>query len=416
MTPQGFPSFAQGLDAIQGSPVGMYLLPMIALVGGAFLWVAGGRAVKPLFVIVSMCLGMVIGGARLTPFLAPHIQSFPPVYAGGAIGGIAGILIAVAFFRAAMGIATAITLASIAMLAAASIVGVRVEHVRPMIDGSTPPPPAIQVRRADAQSNAPSDDQAVVVYDGAKDGKTKSDTRRGGYTGPGKSQAAAPAAKRDARAATPKSKPAADDVEVPSQQDLAGLPVDSDLLKGLDLKGLDLEKLRSLQSSGGTDMSALAGLDPESLKAAGVDGLVGGGFGNLTGLGLNGGSDTADRPALAAVVKERATAAWSSLPAKARHSLIVAGLAGASLGLVVGVIMPRKSAALMTATLGSAMMLGSSVSLVRTMDAAAMPQKLLAMLEQRGPAAWLVAWAALAVLGMIIQASRRKKKGEEEAA
>lgn len=301
------PSLDQALAALDGSPVGLYLIPAIALIAGAFLWAAGGRALKPLFIIAAAAAGAALGAARLTPILAQHFHTFPPQYAALGFGALGGILLAIAFFRAVMGLAAAITLAAVALIIAAASMGLDLSDFSP--------------RHASPSSTAAADlyERAVVVY-GQSPGLAQTE-----------------------RTTTARPPRRADNFDSP-----------------------------------GTAAT------PEY-------------------------SDTAAAPSAMEALRDRAGQVWSGLPARARYNLSAAALAGAVLGLVIGVLAPRKSAALVTAALGAGLMLFAAVGLINTLEADHTAAKLLAVFNQRGPAAWLIAWSALAFLGLAIQSHRTRK-------
>jgi len=313
MNPDGFhiPSLDQALAALDGSPVGLYLIPAIALIAGAFLWAAGGRALKPLFIIAAAAAGAALGAARLTPILAQHIHTFPPQYAALGFGALGGILLAVAFFRAVMGLAAAVTLAAVAFIIAAASMGLDLSDFSP--------------REASPSSTAAADlyERAVVVYGRA----------------PGLAQS-----ERTKTARPPRR---------PDNPDHSDNP----------------------QAAAALEYSDTAAAPPSATQA----------------------------------LRDRAGRVWSSLPARARYNLSAAALAGAVLGLVIGVLAPRKSAALVTAALGAGLMLFAAVGLINTLEADHTAAKLLAVFNQRGPAAWLIAWSALAFLGLAIQSHRTRK-------
>lgn len=302
-SPYSIPALDNALAALDGSPVGLYLIPAIALIAGSFLWAAGGRALKPLFALIAMIAGAVIGLNHLTPLLAGHIRSFPPHYAGLGFGILAGLIIAVAFFRAVMGLAAGVTLSAIAVVIAAATMGLTPADFSPQ-------PAATPRTTVVAADPAALYERAVVVYGRPL---AQPDSRR--ITGP------APA--------------------------------------------------RVLDTTG----------------------------------------NTAAAPAPTAIenVRLKAHSIWTALPERARYNLSAAALAGAVLGLVVGVLAPRKSAALVTASLGAGLMLFAVTMLIQTLEPTHTAQKILAVLQQRGPAAWLITWGALAFLGLAIQSHGRRK-------
>ncbi|MCC6678219.1 MAG: hypothetical protein IT436_13845 [Phycisphaerales bacterium] len=293
------PALDQALAALDGSPVGLYLIPAIALIAGAFLWAAGGRALKPLFILIAAITGASLGLNHLTPLLAPHIRSFPPHYAGLGFGALAGLLLAIAFFRALMGLAAAITLSAIAFTIAAAAMGLRTSDLSP---------PATSPDGSSTASTAALYERAVIVY--------------------------------------------------------------------------------------GRQAPALAQPEPRPDRRA-----------NEPALST---APTTSPPTALDTLRARAQSAWSALPGHARYNLSAAALAGAVLGLVIGILAPRKSAALVTASLGAGLMLFATASLIHTLEPGHSAQKVLAILNQRGPAAWLITWSALAFLGLAIQSHKKR--------
>lgn len=309
MNPGGLhiPSLDQVLAALDGSPVGLYLIPTIALVSGAFLWAAGGRALKPLFVLIAVVSGAVLGLNHLTPLFAGHLGDVPPHYAGIGFGALGGLLLAVAFFRALMGIAAGITLAAVALAIAAAAMGLRAADFAPT-ETSPARPSTVSADPAALY------ERAVIVYGG----KTP------------------PLVQPEPRRAHPELRTAA-------------------------------------AQPGELAAGELAPTSP--IEAA----------------------------------RARAIESWNALPDRARHNLAAAALAGAVLGLVIGILAPKKSAALVTASLGAGLMLAAAALLIRTLEPGHAARNLLALLDQRGPGAWLAVWGVLAVLGLAIQGRRGRK-------
>jgi len=71
--------------------------------------------------------------------------------------------------------------------------------------------------------------------------------------------------------------------------------------------------------------------------------------------------------------------------------------AGLALGLLVGVTMPNRTAALVTALLGSAVAIGAAVALA-TAQSGALPGVL-----DRSPVVWGIAWIVLTLVGLLVQ-------------
>jgi hypothetical protein len=90
-------------------------------------------------------------------------------------------------------------------------------------------------------------------------------------------------------------------------------------------------------------------------------------------------------------------AAWNGLPDEHRLRIVVSGLGAALLGLIVGAIMPRRAAALVTALLGAGVFLTSLTWLAR---AAQWPGQ--ALLDH-GPMGWLAIWLVASAAGLVFQ-------------
>ncbi|MFZ9691641.1 MAG: hypothetical protein ACO3EP_06325 [Phycisphaerales bacterium] len=98
---------------------------------------------------------------------------------------------------------------------------------------------------------------------------------------------------------------------------------------------------------------------------------------------------------------------WDRLPPQGRTLAAAAGLVGAVIGFGIGLVFRRGAMRLVTALLGSMLILaGATAILGRSMPdwtAASLPG---------GP--WLAMWGALAVTGGILQAKRSRKKASDE--
>ena len=90
------------------------------------------------------------------------------------------------------------------------------------------------------------------------------------------------------------------------------------------------------------------------------------------------------------------------IPADGRLTLCGAGLAAGFVGLLLGALMPRRAAAVITGLLGAGVALSSTAWLAHLLD---LPGRdLLAM----GPAAWLGVWGVLAAIGITLQLTSAK--------
>lgn len=109
---------------------------------------------------------------------------------------------------------------------------------------------------------------------------------------------------------------------------------------------------------------------------------------------------------------EEVRAAWDEVPDSARFALGVSGVAGAVIGFLLGLLAPKRAAAVATALFGSALILGCGGWLA---EALSLPGH--QYLDQRA-VVWLPVWIGIAVVGFAVQTSglgkKQKKKPAEE--
>lgn len=109
-------------------------------------------------------------------------------------------------------------------------------------------------------------------------------------------------------------------------------------------------------------------------------------------------------------VSDKLRADYNSRPARDKLVILSSTVAGLALGMLIGVAMPKRSAAFVTALGGSALWLAAGVTLIR---ANADPDP--GFLSQP-PVTWAVVWAVAAIAGMAIQFGLIKRKGNKPAA
>jgi hypothetical protein len=97
-----------------------------------------------------------------------------------------------------------------------------------------------------------------------------------------------------------------------------------------------------------------------------------------------------------------AKAVWNDLPGQSKLIVATAGLASAISGVLLGLFAPKSAASAVTAMLGAAVVLFSTVWLLRALDVQG------SWLEQ-SPTGWLVIGGVLAAVGMGIQSRRSAK-------
>lgn len=100
---------------------------------------------------------------------------------------------------------------------------------------------------------------------------------------------------------------------------------------------------------------------------------------------------------------------WDRLPPDSRLLLGGIGLGAGIVGLLIGSLMPRKAAALVTSLLGAAAWLASGVWLARALELNDRG------LLDHGPTGWLIIWAIAAVIGLVFQLARPKPQPKPEA-
>lgn len=120
-------------------------------------------------------------------------------------------------------------------------------------------------------------------------------------------------------------------------------------------------------------------------------------------------SDLASRDAAGAAWKttgELARSRWERLEEKGRARVLAGAGLGGVLGLLLGGLAPRRSSAIVTALLGSGVLLGGSWSLMHSL---AIPGR---ELFTQGLVVNVVVWLALAAVGLAIQWPSRAPAGE----
>ncbi len=91
-------------------------------------------------------------------------------------------------------------------------------------------------------------------------------------------------------------------------------------------------------------------------------------------------------------------------PAK-RSGILLAGIAGGLTGLFVGLVWPRRTSAAISAVAGSALWLAAVVWIAQAHDLPGTG------LTDRTPAAWLITWVLVAVIGFTIQGLMSARRG-----
>ncbi len=102
-------------------------------------------------------------------------------------------------------------------------------------------------------------------------------------------------------------------------------------------------------------------------------------------------------------VGESSKASWEGLSARQRAVMFGAALVGMMAGLLFGMTMPTRSAAMMTAMAGSAIALGCGLMLAESYDA---PRD---WLLGQPPSTWAIMWGVVAAIGLTFQMTVARK-------
>ena len=102
--------------AVQNLPLTAHGVAALALLGGAVLWLAGGKVVKPSFAVIGGAAGGLAGSVALPALGWTEVFGFPAPAAGLVLGGLVGIMLAASAFRVVMGVTGAIALGLIGLM------------------------------------------------------------------------------------------------------------------------------------------------------------------------------------------------------------------------------------------------------------------------------------------------------------
>ncbi|MCA9310762.1 MAG: hypothetical protein KDA21_06120 [Phycisphaerales bacterium] len=114
------------------------------------------------------------------------------------------------------------------------------------------------------------------------------------------------------------------------------------------------------------------------------------------------------RAFLSRVWEEHGKAWWAAQPGAARFALVASVVGGALAGFALGLAVPRKGAAVVTSFGGAAIWMPAAVWLL-----CATPIPLEGALPAI-PAAWLIAWVVISVVGTWIQWTRSKRQADKD--
>ncbi len=298
------PNFANSaitsaLATLESIPVAMHVPVIVALITGVLLLLFGARILRPAFILLGMAAGSLLGALLLPNFVPDALAGIPSPMLGLGVGALIGGCVALAMFRTAMGISSAVALGALATLAAT----IHLSHT----PGALPAAPDTTAIKAAWNESAAEAAKTLAVE------KTKSVSDR-------------------VRGVTAAKEPAPNETAAKATRDF----LDQIFLQGRDW--------------------------------------------------------------------------WASLPGDSRITLAAAMVGGTILGFVLGIVAPRKGAAIITSLLGAGMMLASIAWLVRGLD---LPGK---GLLAATPTLWLAAWLLPALAGVVFQIGGRTHRTRQQPA
>lgn len=284
------------LAALQSLPVGVHGGAVLALLAGLLLWMFGAKVLKPVFALIGLSVGSLVGAIGLPLMGIEQVGGYPSVYVGLGIGAIAGAIIACVLFRFALAATSAVVFAAVGLLGAAAYL----DHETP---GKVQPPASLLLAPLSPPATHP--DEATA--------------------------------------------------------------------------GLNADSVLSVRRPDGS-MTSAQELIGESVKPA-VE------------------AHAARARAFAAEMGRRSRSAWDSVEARDRLVVLGGGVGGAVLGALFGLLMPKRSAALVTSLFGSAAVLGAAIWLAGATDAPG--REALEM----SPGRMGVVLAIATLVGMVVQLS-----------
>lgn len=100
---------------------------------------------------------------------------------------------------------------------------------------------------------------------------------------------------------------------------------------------------------------------------------------------------------------------WDAAPQGVRLTIMLSAACGAILGFLVGIFVPSIAASILTALIGSGLILGGGSMIGLQVGAGDIP------FLQVGGVTWLIAWLVLAAAGIVIQWTFRRKRADKES-
>ena len=158
----GIEAFDRLLATLNSLPIGMHGGALLALIAGISLWLFGARILKPMFALLGMATGSLVGAIALPLLGIMQVGSFPSVYVGLGAGAIGGLVIACLLFRFALIVASGVVFTAAGVLGAAAYLNVQTPG---MID-----PPARLLLAPSSEREAPANESSATLTTRGPDG------------------------------------------------------------------------------------------------------------------------------------------------------------------------------------------------------------------------------------------------------
>jgi len=104
--------FQSTTAAITNLPLGAHVIPVVILICGLLFWLAGGRFLKQLFILLGIASGAGLGAVFGPHVLPDQVGSIPGSYVAMGLGGVLGLIAALLAFRFSMALCGAVVLAA----------------------------------------------------------------------------------------------------------------------------------------------------------------------------------------------------------------------------------------------------------------------------------------------------------------
>jgi len=345
-------------------------LAAAGLVLGLVLWFTGGKILKTGVVLSGLLAGACFGYLALPGIGADETFGYEAPYAGLACGAIIGMLGAVLLYRFAM------VIAGVASFGVAGLLG-----------------GLLYLKHAPAPE--PDASASASEYDSLLDSGSRAPAHAdaGGYR---HSQAIAIDDLTDPVEEYPRMPPGAIDgsryASADAAQGDAWDEADPDALRTLAMHEQPRDTLNGANGHEGEHRGSEFEDDPDELEMARI-------------MARKRAGEIMDKSAarVRAFLREASAAtreAFEELEPKQRQTIALGALGGAGAGLLIGLLRPRKSAAMLTSLVGSALIISSGMWLANSLDFE------VPYLQSASVTGWGTTWLILTLAGWVVQLSR----------